>query len=111
MKKNFNMKKNFIIFEGLVDEAIYGDVMLSDVSSLVKKLKKEKANIIKAISALEDVAERRAAYKKLNRLMYQLYDARCCVQLKEKDDKGKVTVREVYISASSMANMILCYNV
>lgn len=69
------MKKNFIIFEGLVDEAIYGDVMLSDVSSLVKKLKKEKADIIKAISTLEDVSERRAAYKRLNRLMYQLYDA------------------------------------
>lgn len=105
------MKNTFMGFETLVDEAINGDVMISDVSSFVKELKKEKANIIKAISALEDVSERRAAYKKLNRLMYQLYDARCCVQLKEKDDKGKVTVREIYISASSMANMILCYNV
>ena len=104
------MKKNFIIFEALVDEAIYGDVMLSDISSLVKKLKKEKADIINAISALEDVSERRTAYKKLNRLMYQLYDARCCVKPETKDDQGKV-VPAVYISASSMANMILCYNV
>ena len=104
------MKKNFIIFEGLIDEAIYGDVMLSDISSLVKKLKKEKANIIKAIPALEGVSERRVAYKKLNRLMYQLYDARCCVKPETKDDKGKV-IPAVYISASSMANMILCYNV
>lgn len=104
------MKKNFIIFEALVDKAVYGDVMLSDISSLVKKLKKEKANIIKEISALENVSERKAAYKKLNTLMYQLYDARCCVKLEEKDDKGKV-IPAVYISASSMANMVICYSV
>lgn len=104
------MKKNFIIFEGLVDEAINGDVMISDVSSFVKKLKKEKANIIRAISDLEGVSERRASYKKLNRLMYQLYDARCCVKPETKDDKGKV-IPAVYISASSMANMVICYSV
>ena len=85
-------------------------IRLSDISSLVKKLKKEKANIIKAISDLEDVSERRAAYTKLNRLMYQLYDAKCCVKPETQDDKGKV-IPAVYISASSMANMILCYNV
>ena len=104
------MKKNFIIFEALVDKAVYGDVMLSDISSLVKKLKKEKVNIIKAISTFEDVSERRAAYKKLNRLMYQLYDARCCVKPETKDDKGKV-IPAVYITASSMANMVICYSV
>ena len=60
---------------------------IADKEATVIKLKAEKKSICKQLSTMPNSEEHRNAYKELNRLMYQLYNAKasdtasaCCLQ-------------------------------
>lgn len=85
-------------FEALVNYAVGGKMVDSEVCDITSQLKEEKDKIVRAISKLPDGAERRTAFAKLHTLMYKLYDA--------KVDAGNDTYKERGI----IANMVLCYD-
>lgn len=100
--------KNLVNFEKLVDYATSGAMSFAEKEATVIKLKAEKKAICKQLSAMQNSEERRNAYKELNRLMYQLYNAKAFVRM-VKDEETKKLI-PMYIKADSMANMILCYS-
>lgn len=101
-------------FENLVNYAVSGEMILGEVSSVVKKLKCCKAEIMKEISALPQGKERREAFKKLHDLTYRLYHAKILISKPKSDEKEKkntgTTKKPTYISADAIANMIFCYD-
>lgn len=85
-------------FELLVNYAVGGIMLNSEVNDVTSQLKCEKAKIVRAISKLPASDERRAAFAKLHTLMYKLYDARV--------DAGKDT----YKKRDIIANMVICFD-
>lgn len=85
-------------FEHLVNYAVSGRMCRGEVSAVVSKLKTEKVSILKHIASMPECQERRESFERLHDLMYRLYDARVCV------------AKDVYVSVSIMANMVLCYH-
>ena len=85
-------------FERLVNYAVGGSMLDSEVCGITSQLKNEKAKIMRAISKLPAGDERRASYAKLHSFMYKLYDS--------KVDAGNDTYKE----RSVIANMVLCYD-
>lgn len=101
--------KKLANFEKLVNYATSGAMSLAEKETTVDKLKTEKKSICKQLSVMPNSEERRNAYKELNRLMYQLYNAKALVRMVEIENTEEK--KPVYIKADSMANMILCYSV
>lgn len=93
----------------LVDYATSGAMSLAEKETTVDKLKTEKKSICKQLSVMPNSEERRNAYKELNRLMYQLYNAKAFVRMVKDEETHED--KPVYIKVDSMANMILCYSV
>lgn len=85
-------------FEALVNYAVGGSMVDSEVCDITSQLKYEKTKIMRVISKLPAGAERRTAFGKLHTLMYKLYDA--------KVDTGEDT----YKKRDTIANMVLCYD-
>lgn len=99
--------KKLVNFEELVNYATSGAMSLAEKEATVIKLKAEKKAICKQLSAMPNSEERRNAYKELNRLMYQLYNAKAFVRMVKDEETHED--KPVYIKVDSMANMILCY--
>ena len=85
-------------FEKLVNYAVGGSMIDTEVTDVVEQLKNEKAKIMRVISKMPVGDERRTAFMELHTLMYKLYDA--------KVDAGEDT----YNTRDTMANMGLCYD-
>ena len=85
-------------FEKLVNYAVGGSMIDTEVTDVVEQLKNEKAKIMRVISKMSAGDERREAFAKLHTLMYKLYDA--------KVDAGEDT----YKKRDTIANMVLCYD-
>lgn len=85
-------------FEKLVNYAVGGSMIDTEVTDVVEQLKNEKAKIMRVISKMPAGDERRTAFMELHTLMYKLYDA--------KVDAGEDT----YKKRDTIANMVLCYD-
>ena len=85
-------------FEKLVNYAVGGSMIDTEVTDVVEQLKNEKAKIMRVISKMPVGDERRTAFMELHTLMYKLYDA--------KVDAGEDT----YKKRDTIANMVLCYD-
>lgn len=85
-------------FEKLVNYAVGGSMIDTEVTDVVEQLKNEKAKIMIVISKMPVGDERRTAFMELHTLMYKLYDA--------KVDAGEDT----YKKRDTIANMVLCYD-
>lgn len=89
-------------FELLVNEACSGALTPSNVGEHVDKLKSAKAAAVRAINALPDGAERKAAFKRLHSLQYRLYKAIVCINLNSSERQ--------YRDFGVIANMVICYD-
>lgn len=85
-------------FEKLVNYAVGGSMIDTEVTDVVEQLKNEKAKIMRVISKMPVGDERRTAFMELHTLMYKLYDA--------KVDAGEDT----YKKRDTIANMVLRYD-
>ena len=85
-------------FEKLVNYAVGGSMVDSEVTDVVKQLKDEKSKIMRVISKMPAGDERRTAFMELHTLMYKLYDA--------KVDAGE----DIHKKRDTIANMVLCYD-
>ena len=85
-------------FEKLVNYAVGGSMIDTEVTDVVEQLKNEKAKIMRVISKMPVGDERRTAVMELHTLMDKLYDA--------KVDAGEDT----YKKRDTIANMVLCYD-
>ena len=100
------MTAKFNEFERLVDFACGGRMERREIPEVTADLKAAKRNIMDSISLLSEGGERHKAFKELHNLMYRLYRAVYVL----KKDEGKDKEMPVYISASQIANMVLCYD-
>ena len=85
-------------FEKLVNYAVGGSMIDTEVTDVVEQLKNEKAKIMRVISKMPVGDERRTAFMELHTLMYKLYDAK----VKAGED--------TYKKRDTIANMVLCYD-
>jgi hypothetical protein len=100
--------KSMKVFAQLVNYACSGEMERRDVSSTVAELKSAKSAVLRDVADLETKEERQAVFAQLHTLMYRLYKAIAVVYIV--NEIGDKTVTEnLYVSVSTMANMILCY--
>ena len=85
-------------FEALVNYAVGGSMVDSEVCDITSQLKYEKTKIMRVISKMSAGDERRGAFAELHTLMYKLYDAK--VYVNENTNKKR----------DAIANMVLCYD-
>lgn len=96
-------------FEELVNYAVSGNMKQEEVSTIVVKLKNEKASIMSELYAMPDSDERRQYFNKLHSQMYRLYQAVVFVREERNSKTGEVEI--ICRKADSIANMVLCYDV